>query len=196
MLFSSMGRLAGIAIAVAAAAALVPSVSQAQGRFESRSRIGAFIPTGDHRQELDNALMMGSAAGFRLSQNLSVVGSVVWSTSNAKAIAGQPEVKVYSYDVGAEYRVADVGLGREWQLRPFVGGGVGGRTYDSDIAGASTDTDLAGYGALGIQADYKKVGFRIEARDYVSRYNGLQGEGESTTRNDVGLTAGIAFRLF
>jgi hypothetical protein len=40
------------------------------------------------------------------------------------------------------------------------------------------------------------VGFRIEARDYVSRYNGLQGEGKSVTRNDIGLTAGLALRLF
>ena len=42
----------------------------------------------------------------------------------------------------------------------------------------------------------RRFGFRIEARDYVSRYNGLQGGGQSTTRNDVGVTAGMAFRLF
>ena len=189
----------GFAVAGLAIAALVSGGAltriQAQGRLESRSVIGAFIPTGDQRTELDGALMMGSSLAFRASPSISLVGRFTWSGSNAKQLSGQPQVKVYGYDLGAEYRVADVAAGRSWRVRPFVGGGVGGRTYNTDVSGMKNETDLVGYGALGIQADYKKIGFRVEGRDYLSRYDGLTGTGDRATRNDVGVSAGMAFRF-
>jgi hypothetical protein len=186
--------IVGLALACLVSAASLASV-EAQGRLESRSVIGAFIPTGDQRDELDGALMVGSSVAFRASQTLALVGRFTWSGSNAKQLAGQPEVKVYGYDLGAEYRIADVAAGRGWRIRPFAGGGVGGRTYDTDASGMTNETDLVAYGALGIQADYKKIGFRVEGRDYLSRYDGLTGAGDRATRNDVGVSAGMAFRF-
>ena len=186
--------IAGFAVSTLIAAGTLASV-EAQGRFESRSVIGAFIPTGDQRAELDGALMMGSSLAFRASETVSLVGRFTWSGSNAKQLTGDPDVKVYSYDLGAEYRIADVGAGRSWRVRPFVGGGVGGRTYNADVSGMKNETDFVGYGALGIQADYKKIGFRLEGRDYLSRYDGLNGAGDGATRNDVGVSAGMAFRF-
>lgn len=184
----------GIAVAALVGVGWFGSV-EAQGRLESRSVIGAFLPTGDHGNELDGALMMGSSLAFRASESVSLVGRFTWSGSNAKQLAGDPEVKVYSYDLGAEYRIADLAAGRSWRMRPFVGGGVGGRTYNADVSGMTNETDFIGYGTLGIQADYKKIGFRIEARDYLSRYDGLSGTGDRATRNDVGVSAGMAFRF-
>jgi hypothetical protein len=186
--------IVGLAVATLVGGGTLASV-EAQGRLESRSVIGAFVPTGDHGDELDGALMMGSSLAFRTSETLSLVGRLTWSGSNAKQLSGSPEVKVYSYDLGAEYRVADVAAGRSWRLRPFVGGGVGGRTYNADVSGMKNETDFVGYGALGIQADYKKIGVRIEGRDYLSRYDGLSGTDDRATRNDIGISAGLAFRF-
>lgn len=174
------------------AATVAPSLASAQNRrFETRSTIGAFIPTGDQRDEQKDGLLMGSGLGYHLMPSVTLVGSFGMSKNTAKEISGEPDVTMYSYDAGIEYHPFQLVAGTSWQLRPFVGGGIGGRTYDSDVAGAETQTDLTGYGTLGLRADYKRVGFRIEGRDYVSRYDGLAGTSESVTRNDIGLTTGF-----
>jgi hypothetical protein len=175
-------------------AALAPSRASAQGRrFETHSMVGAFIPTGDQRDAQKDALMMGTGLGFHISPTITVVGAFAWSDNTAKEVSGEPDLKIYSYDLGVEYQPFDTMVGSWWHLRPFVGGGAGGRTYDTKDDATSSETDLTGYAALGMQADYKRVGFRIEGRDYISSYDGLTGSSDRATRNDVVLSSGFVF---
>jgi hypothetical protein len=49
--------------------------------------------------------------------------------------------------------------------------------------------------ALGGDCGLGVLGVRIEARDYVANCKPLTGSGDSKTRNDVGLLAGLAYRF-
>ena len=54
---------------------------------------------------------------------------------------------------------------------------------------------MAGYGALGGEAGFGRTGLRLEARDYISRFEPLTGNGDAKTRNDVTLAAGLTVRF-
>ena len=184
--------------ALAIGVAAFPATARAQGggsRFEIHSIGGFFIPTGDQRDELKDGMMLGLGAGYQILPNLTVVGSFAWTGSQAKELTGEPDVNIYHYDIGAQYRVADFELGTSWRLRSFLGAGLGGRTYDTKGSDTDAQTNFTGYGSLGMEALHGRMGFRLEARDYVSGYSGLTGTRESTTRNDVGIFSGMTFHF-
>ena len=86
-------------------------------------------------------------------------------------------------------------------LRPFVGFGVGGRSFGYRDREPRPQHDLTGYTALGGQLRLGRVGtrrvdMRVEARGYVTGFKGLTGElSRSKTRNDVTIAAGLAVAL-
>jgi hypothetical protein len=48
---------------------------------------------------------------------------------------------------------------------------------------------------VGVDVGVHRVGVRIEARDYVSRFQPLSGGGDTKTRNDIGVFAGLGVRF-
>jgi hypothetical protein len=50
-------------------------------------------------------------------------------------------------------------------------------------------------GALGGEVGFGRLGLRVEGRDYVSRFEPLIGDGDTKTRNDVTLAAGLTVRF-
>ena len=176
--------------------AALPTAARAQmKRFEVHSIGGFFVPTGDQRDELKDAMMLGLGGGYQLTPKLSVVGNFAWSGSKAKQLIDEPNVNIYHYDVGAQYRVAHLTTGGDWHFLPFLGAGIGGRTYDTEQNGVETQTNFTGYGSLGMEVQYKKLGWRIEGRDYLSSYTGLTGASDRTTRSDVGILTGMTLRF-
>ena len=163
--------------------------------FELRPFVGAYIPTGDQRDLLTDAVLVGAQASWRAIPALAFTGTFSWSPSKDRLRPGDPTLDIYQYDVGAELRKESLYNGGVWQFSPFVGLGVGGRTYSYRDLDVDSKTNVAGYGALGGDIGFGPVGLRVEARDYVSQFKPLTAGGDTKTRNDVGVTMGITYRF-
>ncbi len=85
--------------------------------------------------------------------------------------------------------------GAGWDVTPFAGIGAGGRTHDYRDLDVDARSKFAGYGALGGEFGFGRFGARIEARDYLSGAAPLRGRGDSGTRNDITLAAGLTVRF-
>lgn len=175
------------------AGAQAPSVSA--GPFELRPYVGAFIPTGDQRQVLKDAVLVGGQASWSLIPALAVTGTFGWTPSTDKITAGKQKLDVMQYDLGLEGRAPGFAEGSSWGFTPFVGAGLGGRTYSYRDLNVDSKTNFDGYGAVGGELGLGRVGLRIEARDYLSRFKPLSGTGETVTRNDVALAAGLTLHF-
>jgi hypothetical protein len=191
-------RLAALAV-FALAGVLVPSNAGAQSvaspgiGLEIRPYAGAYIPTGNQRDLLKDAVLVGAQASYRVLPQLAVTGSFGWSPSKDRISVGDQTLDLYQYDVGAEVRAPSwfASSSGSWDFTPFAGLGVGGRTYNYRDLDVDSKTNVAGYGALGAELGFGRTGLRLEARDYVSQFKPLTGDGDSKTRNDVTLAAGL-----
>lgn len=171
------------------------ALAQSTTGVELRPFVGAFIPTGDQRDFLKDAVLVGAQASWRVIPVLAFTGTFAWSPSKDRISAGDQTLDIYQYDVGAELRTPsglDAGVAT---FTPFVGLGVGGRTYDYRDLDVSSKTNFDGYGAVGGDLGFGPIALRIEARDYVSQFKPLSGTGSTETRNDIGLAAGLAYRF-
>jgi hypothetical protein len=193
-------RLAALAV-IALSGALAATDANAQNvtpstdiGFEIRPYAGAYLPTGDQRDLLKDALLVGAQASYRILPQLAVTGTFGWSPSKDRITAGDQTLDLYQYDIGAEARAPSWLASDAWDFTPFAGLGVGGRTYDYRDLDVDAKTNVAGYGALGAELGFGRTGVRLEARDYVSQFKPLTG-GDSKTRNDVTLAAGLTLRF-
>lgn len=176
----------------------IGGTARAQGvatGFEVRPFVGAYIPTGDQRDLLKDAVLVGGQLTWHAIPALAITGTFGWSPSKDRVSAGNQTLDIYQYDVGAELRATSWASGTMWNLTPFVGLGVGGRTYNYRDLDVDAKTNFDGYGALGGDVGFGPVGFRVEARDYVSQFKPLTGSGDTKTRNDIGLAAGVSYRF-
>ncbi len=171
------------------------------GRLELRPFAGAFVPTGDQRDLLEDAVFTGGQLAYRLHRNVSVVGTFAWAPTTDKTTWGpagarrrDEAVDLYQYDLGVEGRLPELVASAAWSLSPFGTLGAGGRTYDyRDVAGADARTNFVGYVGAGAELAPRggRWGVRVEARDHVSAFKGLRGElTERKARNDVTIAAG------
>lgn len=192
---SAVSRLAG-GIAVAALALVSPLAAQSPVArdFEIRPYVGAYLPTGDQRDLLKDAILVGAQASYRVLPQLAVTGTLGWAPTEDRVGAGRT-LDLLQYDVGTELRAPSWIQRPSWEFSPFIGLGVGGRTYDYRDLDIDAKTNVAGYGALGGEFGFGQFGLRIEGRDYVSRFKPLTGTGEAKTRNDVAVAAGLTIRF-
>lgn len=195
---SSFVRRGAAGAAALFALGAIPSVGRAQSlgsQFELRPFVGAFIPTGDQRDFLKDAVLVGGQASWRVVPALAFTGTFAWSPSKDRITAGNQTLDIYQYDVGAELRVPAGYNAGFVDFTPFVGLGLGGRTYNYRDLDVNSTTNFDGYGAVGGDIGLGPIAFRIEGRDYVSQFKPLTGTGSTKTRNDIGLAAGIAYRF-
>jgi len=158
---------------------------------EIRPFAGAFIPLGAQRSDFKSATMVGAQAAVELNRHVHGVASVGWTHGHNKFFT-EDLTHIWQYDVGTEFNlVREIGNG--WYFRPFTGTGAGGRTYNYRGVAARTTTCVAGYGTVGSELQHNVVAFRIEARDYLSCYK--PPTAEKRTRNDLGLTFGLAYHI-
>src|SRR4249919_1031952 len=158
--------------------------------FEVRTFAGAFVPTGDMRNDFKTATMIGAQVAHEFSQNLHLLGSLGWTHGHNKfASLNDDRTFIWQYDAGVELNLVRE-INDEWLFRPLVGAGVGGRTYDYAAAGVGSNTCSAGYASVGSELQRGTVAVRLDARDYLncfkSPFTGVQ-----KTRNDIGLTLGL-----
>ena len=177
---------------VAFSGRLLAQNASTESRGAIRPIFGAYVPTGDQRDFLKDAVLAGAQASLNFASNLAVTGSFGWAPSKDKITSGDPTIDAYQYDLGLEARLPDAGLSG---VTPFICAGVGGRTYSYRDLNVDSKTNVDGYGAVGVDVGAHRVGVRIEARDYVSRFQPLTGSGSSKTRNDIGVFAGLGVRF-
>jgi hypothetical protein len=193
---STVRRVLTAAALFTAAAAAQPAGAQTSGiGLELRPFVGAYIPTGDQRDFVKDAVLVGGEASWRVIPAFALTGTFAWSPSKDRLTAGDQTLDIFQYDVGGELRVPSAyGVGFA-QLTPFVGLGIGGRTYSYRDLDVSSKSNVDGYGALGGDIGFGPIALRIEARDYVSQFKPLVGGGDTKTRNDIGLAAGVSYRF-
>jgi hypothetical protein len=193
-----MSSIRSTSLTLAALFALVGTTARAQAGglgLEVRPFVGAYIPTGDQRDFLKDAVLVGGQASWRVIPAFAISGTFAWSPSKDRVTPGNQTLDLFQYDLGAELRADSWYDGGFITLTPFVGLGAGGRTYSYRDLNVGNQTNFDGYGSLGGDIGFGPVALRIEARDYVSRFKPLTGGGDTSTRNDIGLAAGIAYRF-
>ena len=101
---SAVSRVLG-GIALAAVALVNPLDAQAPASrdFEIRPYVGAFLPTGEQRDLLKDALLVGAQASYSVIPQLAITGTLGWSPTEDRVGAGQT-LDLLQYDVGAELR--------------------------------------------------------------------------------------------
>ncbi|MES2523543.1 MAG: outer membrane beta-barrel protein [Gemmatimonadota bacterium] len=204
----SLARAVATAVAVTAFAAPLATVSAqsaASTGFEARPLVGAFIPTGEQRDLLEDAVFAGGQLGYRFTPNFAVTGGLGWAPIRDLTGAGLAggrvqDLDLYQYDVGIEGRLPrTVGATGSVSVTPFLGLGAGGRTFRyRDLDAVDAQTQFVGHGSVGVDVGPRDARWsvRVEGRDYVSAFKGLRGElAEREARNDVSLAAGLTIRF-
>ena len=118
-----------ISSAPSAVAQASPSRSEG-GKWELRFTSGAFVPTGDQRNVLEDAQVTGAQLAWVVRPSLAITGALAWARSRDIATTGAPKLDVFSSDLGVEARPARWVAGRAVTFSPFVGMGAGVRSYN------------------------------------------------------------------
>jgi hypothetical protein len=182
------------AIALSAAATVLPAQTTVPA-LELRPLAGASIPTGTQRDYFKDAAMFGLQGAIELKPAFHLLGSFSWVDGKNTYGVSNANVDLFQYDVGAELGVV-APLGRGWEMKPFFGLGAGARTYRFSSDQLSNKTCALGYGAAGSEFQIAKVALRLEARENVFCYRSPFIGEKSKTRNDLGLSFGIAYHVW
>jgi Outer membrane protein beta-barrel domain len=185
---------AAVVVAALVAGATALTAQSPTIKPEIRPFAGAIIPTGDQRTLFQDAPMVGVSAAVELKPSLHVLGTFAWVAAQNKYAVAQDNVNIFQYNVGVELGFVKP-LAGNWELRPFAGVGFGGRTYAFQGIGLTDKTSFAGYGALGTEFQVARTALRLEARDNVFWYRSPVSGVSSKTRNDIGLSLGVAYHL-
>jgi Outer membrane protein beta-barrel domain len=211
-------RSAGVLLAALAAGA-TPAAAQSMAMQTPlpalwiRPEIGAYIPTGQQRDLVQSALLVGAQAQWDVTPRWALTGSYAWSpthdrtttsSANPLFLGDQAPLNVKQWDVGVQAYLAGARpelQDGDWYLRPFLGAGVGSRMYNytethvvQETVGRTSASDFAGYGAVGadLALGGSPIGLHLELRDNVSKFKGTYDQlASGTTRNDMTLAAGV-----
>ena len=187
--------LASVTNAQAPAASPTPVSTAAHpsalSRFEFIVSSGGLLPTGDQRDALKRANMTIAQLSYAVRPYLAITTSAGWARSRDIATVGTPKLDVFTYDVGAELRANEWLSGKGLTFTPFAGGGAGGRSYNYRSLDVDATHNLAAYGSAGAELGYRRIRFRVEARDYMTGFKPMMVNGASGSRNDVSVMAGF-----
>jgi hypothetical protein len=188
-----MRSLASILALLVAAATAAPAQAP-KATPEIRAFTGAQISTGAQRDLFRDSPMFGVEAAVELRPTVHMVASFGWVPSQTTYSFFNDNVNIFQYTVGMELGLSRLMPGN-WLFKPFIGLGGGARTYAYAAEGISDKTCTAGYGAVGAEFQVAKTALRLEARDNVFCYQSPFGGQALETRNDVGLSLGVAYHI-
>ena len=186
---------AALATAIATPAA-AQSHSDDGAHFEFIINSGTLVPTGAQRDALARGPLTAAQLSYVIHPAVAITTSFGWARSRDIADADSPKLDVFTYDAGAEVRAERwLSLGM-LSVSPFAGAGAGGRSYNYRYREADALHDLGVYGSAGGEIGIgSRLELRLEARDFVTRFEALDGAGSVATRNDVSLMFGLRLRI-
>jgi hypothetical protein len=152
---------------------------------------GAVVPTGAQRNAIKRGNLSAAQLTYVVQPALALTATVGWARTRDIAANNDPKLDVFTYDVGAELRSNRWNADRAVTVRPFAGVGAGARSYNYRSLDVDATHNVAAYGSMGGDVGFRRVGVRIEARDYVTGFKPLVGSGTADTRNDVVLMVGL-----
>lgn len=152
---------------------------------------GTVVPTGDQRDAIARGKLTAAQLSYVVHPALAITATVGWARSRDIATVDDPKLDLFTYDVGAEVRAPHHAIGRGFTVRPFAGLGAGARSYNYRSLDVDATHNLAAYGSAGGELGFRRVQVRVEARDYVTGFKPLAGNGPAATRNDVAVMAGL-----
>jgi hypothetical protein len=123
-----------------------------------------------------------------------VVGTFGFAPVNSKYNVTDKGANLLLYDAGVEYGLVRP-LAGEWEMKPFLGAGIGGRTYQFKSSVLHDRTCTSGYGTLGTEFQLSRIALRFEGRGNFFCYESPLTTGESKTRNDISLNFGLAYHI-
>jgi len=154
---------------------------------------GAVLPTGAQRDAVKQGKLTAAQVSYVVRPSLALTASLGWARTRDIATAGDPKLDAFSYDIGAEVRAPRLVARKALSFSPFAGVGAGGRSYDYRSLDADATHNAAAYGSVGGELGVRRIRLRVEARDYVTGFRPLGGDGTSRTANDVVVMAGLRF---
>jgi hypothetical protein len=152
---------------------------------------GILLPTGEQREDIKRSNLTAVQLSYRVRPPLILTTMVGWARSRDVASSGQPKLDVFLFDLGAEVRGPRWFADHPVTVSPFAGAGAGTRSYNHRTLDVDATHNLAAYASAGGEIAYRRVRLRLEARDYLTGFRPLQGEGAADTRNDVALLFGL-----
>ncbi len=186
------GAVAGMLFLTLAAA----SNSHAQSsRLTARLVAGATSPSGSLKDVYGAGGLGGVQAAVTINSRLSATVSTTWANAPTRRSQTLPAYAfAWTYDGGLEFRIAETS--GAWTLSPFVGAGVGSRSYVLPDPVTMSVTGLAGFGSVGtdIGKPNGRWGFRAEVRGYQASYSDLERRTARANGNDLNLMVGISRR--
>lgn len=168
-----------------------PSTQAKTGRWSFLVPSGAIVPTGAQRHAIKRGNLSAVQVAYVARPGFAVTSMAGWARSRDIASAGDPKLDVFTYDIGAEVRAPQWVAGNGMTLRSFAGAGAGGRSYNYRKLDVDATHNVAGYVSAGGELGVRRVGVRLEARDYVAGFKPLGGAGASRTGNDVVVMVGL-----
>ena len=154
---------------------------------------GNIVPTGAQRDAIKRSNLTVAQFSYVVRPPIAITASIGWARSRDIASVGDPQLDVFTYDLGTEFRAPGWITGHDVTFRPFTGVGAGARSYNYRSLEVDARHNVSGYVAAGGELGFKRVGLRLEVRDYVSGFKPLAGGGTATTGNDVVVMAGLRF---
>jgi hypothetical protein len=167
----------------------VSAKPQPRSRWEILVPSGTLIPTGDQRDAIKQGNLSALQVSHVTSEVFAITSMVGWARSRDLSTTNESKLDVFTYDLGAEARAPRLLS----IFSPFVGAGVGGRSYNHRDLATDATHNVAAYGSIGGELSVKRIAIRLEARDYVAGFKPLNNTGAGRTGNDVVLMAGLRF---
>ena len=155
---------------------------------------GVAIPTGAHRRAFGDVAFVGAQTSVSLTRAWDLVASFGWQRSAAKYAVTDNHVHVLVYNFGLE-RVFRAEPSGHPAFVPFVGGGVGGRSFDFRSSDLQSTACYAGYGNGGVFREWRRTTLRLEARENLFCFKSPLGPGAEQTRSEASVSLGMGMRF-
>ena len=193
-----------IAAALGSTVAITPSLSaqattEAQATPERKTgwellvSSGVVVPTGAQRTRVAQGKLTAAQISYVVRPALAVTAALGWARTRDIATVNDPKLDAFTLDVGAEVRAPKLIGSSAIHLTPFAGVGAGGRSYNYRSLDAQATYNAAAYGSVGGELGVGRIRLRVEARDYLTGFKPLAGEGSAHHGNDVVLMGGLRF---
>jgi len=183
----------GIAWVTAAVSVPAQRASPDTGRrIAAHTLLGVRIPTGRERDVSGPAFLIGGQVAVRMGRHAAAMMSVSAAQGDDRTHVGDNALTAVQYDVGVERHGCPFCVAVQ-AAKPFVGAGVGMRTYRHDRSSRPATTSATVYVAAGAELRKGRAGFRAELRDNLVS---VQQDQQRSVWNDIELRTGLAYHFF